>query len=186
MHPLLFSFKRVFLCSARLAADLAKEFDLTPARYDLLIAIARSPDGIAQMRLPHIIGVTRPVICRMLYKLEELGLVWRHPHPDNDRWRWVRLTELGLTRYTIANTELMGPESVPDSLVHSMVTQTPQDFSAQRRGYLAAAAVTDIVRDRLGDRASLSYPLYPPPCAPWPTPFLPQGAGPLVDWTSPE
>ena len=160
MHPLLFSFKRVFLRGTRFAAAFAKEFSLTPARYDMLIAIADSGDGIAQKDLRHVIGVSAPVICRMLYQLEALGLVWRHPHPSNRRWRWVRLTPRGATKYTIANSELMGPGSLVDQLVHAAVTHRPDDPRARRLGYAAATKVTHVVRERLGDEATLAYPLY--------------------------
>ena len=169
MHPLLFSFKRVFLRSAYFTRAFAREFDLTPARYDLLIAIARSPDGIAQKDLRHLIGVTAPVICRMLYRLEELGLVWRHPHPSNRRWRWVRLTPRGATKYTVANSELMGPGSLVDELTHLAVTRDPDSARARRIGFAAATKVTDILRDRLGDCATLAYPFYPAPGETWPS-----------------
>ena len=80
----------------------------------------------------------------------------------------MRLTARGATTYAIANTELMGPHSLVDELVHSMVTHEPEDPRARRRGYLAADRVTDIIRDRLDDQATLTYPLYPAPGEPWP------------------
>jgi hypothetical protein len=64
----------------------------------------------------------------------------------------------------------MGPHSLVDSFVQNIVTRNPDSFHARRRGYAAATRVTDILRARLGDRASLRYPLYPAPGEPWPPP----------------
>ena len=172
MHPLLFSFKRVFLRSTRIVWPLAKEFGFTPARYDMLVAIARSPDGIAQLRLRHVLGVSAPVVCRMLRQLEHLDLVWRHPHPLNEQWRWVRLTDAARDALAEASSELEGPDSLLDAFVHAAVTRRPESLPERRLGYAAASGVTDVLRERLGDRATLRYPGYPAPGEPWPSSVL--------------
>ena len=168
MHPLLFSFKRVFLRAGRFTRAFAHEFRLTPARYDLLIAIAHGRDGTRQASLRHVLGVTKQVISRMLYQLESLGLVWRTPYVRRGTPRWVRLTSAGVTKLAVANSELMGPGSLVDEFVHVAVTLTPDDLRAQRLGYAAAERATDILRERLDDGASLRFPHYPARGEPWP------------------
>ena len=170
MHPLLFSFKRVYLRAGRFTRAFANEFQLTPARYDLLIAIARGADGIPQASLRHVIGVTKQVISRMLYQLEDLGLVRRTPYTRKGTMRWVRLTAAGATRLSIANSELMGPGSLVDDLVRAAVTRNPTSPHSRHLGYVAARRVTDVLRERLGDTATLVYPSYPAPGTRWPEP----------------
>jgi DNA-binding MarR family transcriptional regulator len=96
--------------------------------------------------------------------------VWRHPHPSSRRWRWVRLTDEGRGRLAAANSELMGPHSIVDTFVQNIVTHDPDNLRARRLGYSAATTVTDTLRARLDDRATLRYPLYPEPGEPWPPP----------------
>ena len=75
--------------------------------------------------------------------------------------RWVRLTARGASRVAVANSELMGPRSLVDELVTAAVTRDPDSPRARLFDYAAATRVTDILRERLGDEASLVFPFYP-------------------------
>jgi DNA-binding MarR family transcriptional regulator len=76
---------------------------LTAARFDMLCALLH--DGgydryphyeIRQSDLRRELGVTAPVVSRMLRSLEELGWVTRSRRRDDDRrQRWVKLTDRG-------------------------------------------------------------------------------------------
>jgi DNA-binding MarR family transcriptional regulator len=102
MNKILFGGKQFFLGTVYVTREWLTPFGLTPARYDMLTAVASDRRGVAQSALREILGVTAPTICRMLKSLEELGLVVRTPHPRNRRHRWVAITAAGLHALTSA------------------------------------------------------------------------------------
>ncbi len=107
VHPIFHSFKRLYWSSMRFARDWAKEYGITPARFDVLIIIGQGGDGIAQGDIHRRLDVTAPVISRMLDSLEELGLVVTRPHPKDGRMHWMRLTEHGRSLLRVAVRELL-------------------------------------------------------------------------------
>ncbi len=81
MHELHFDIKRVYLCDVAFNRKVLARYGLTPARYDLLCVIAGCADGfmVPQNILHRRLGVTAPVVSRMLKSLRELGFVHRQP-----------------------------------------------------------------------------------------------------------
>jgi DNA-binding MarR family transcriptional regulator len=68
---------------------------LTAARFDMLFILQRPGGPFAQRDLHRKLGVTPPVVSRMLKSLRDLGLVWRARRPC-DRREWnVSLTSRG-------------------------------------------------------------------------------------------
>lgn len=57
------------------AAEL-RRFDLTPAQYQLLVHLAKSP-GVAQWQVVEAFGVTKGNVSQLVKKLEESGLLLR-------------------------------------------------------------------------------------------------------------
>jgi DNA-binding MarR family transcriptional regulator len=70
---------------------------LTPARLELLMKI-HAAEGIAQRELTRVLGVTPPVLTRMLEALDRLGLVVRRPCGHDQRAKVLALTPEGRRR----------------------------------------------------------------------------------------
>ena len=68
--------------------------DLDSGAYPLLVQIARAP-GVRGCDLAAYVGVGRATISRQLHRLEELGLVARHPDPQDARGQLLELTDEG-------------------------------------------------------------------------------------------
>ena len=76
MHVIPFHLKRAWHCTLAHLRRLAKPYDITPARFDLLHLVGNygSP---AQADLHKALGVSRATTSRMLISLEKLGLIGR-------------------------------------------------------------------------------------------------------------
>lgn len=108
MHPIFFGVKRVHIEVVRLTRRLIWLSNLTPARFDMLRIVQVYPDGVGQGTIQWLLGVTAPVVSRMLKALEQLGFVARERHRRDGRSRWVRLTERGETAVRVAATATLG------------------------------------------------------------------------------
>lgn len=102
MHEIFFGLKRVVHGTLRVGHELTREYGLTPARFDLLFELkswtdVNSPSyPVSQRALRTLLGVSAPVVSRMLRSLEKLGLVWRGPRTSRyGTSRAVRLTVRG-------------------------------------------------------------------------------------------
>ena len=95
-HRVLVTFKKLVLMAGYAARTFAKQFDLTPARIDLMLALQFGPT--LQRDLARDLAVTPPVVSRMLHSLEELGLVFRRELEQDRRQRVVELTSCGKGR----------------------------------------------------------------------------------------
>ncbi len=104
MHAIFFGVKRVHLEVVRLTRDLIRHSNLTPARFDMLRIVQVYPDGVAQGTIQWLLGVTAPVVSRMVKALELLGFVARERHRRDGRSRWVRLTERGAIAVRVASS----------------------------------------------------------------------------------
>ncbi len=90
---MLVTFKKLVLMAGYAARAFAKQFGLTPARIDLMLALQFGPT--LQCHLARDLAVTPPVVSRMLAALEELGLVFRRKLEQDRRHRIVALTSWG-------------------------------------------------------------------------------------------
>ena len=95
MHALFFGVKRVHIEVVRFTNRILRLSNLTPARFDMLRIVKLHPDGIPQTALRWLLGVTPPVVSRMLKSLQELGYVARERDTEDGRCRIVQLTERG-------------------------------------------------------------------------------------------
>lgn len=96
MNALSFLAKRCHLKAVRLNTVALSLVGITPARLDLLQAIARRPyDSAKQISLAVFLGVSRQTIGKMLIALEKLGLVLRGEDDADRRCLFVELTEAG-------------------------------------------------------------------------------------------
>ena len=102
MNAITFGAKRAFHGFLRMTKRPLLGMGLTAARFDMLSVLVKAgrPDGrlsgVRQSDIRRILGVTAPVVTRMLRALEGLGLVQRWRENDWDR-RQIRvaLTEAG-------------------------------------------------------------------------------------------
>jgi DNA-binding MarR family transcriptional regulator len=86
---------------------VATRADLTPRRYDLLLAIgAGDPDGIPVGELAATLQMRQPATSELLNRAEAAGLIERHPSATDGRVRLVRLTEEGARRLQQAFLDL--------------------------------------------------------------------------------
>jgi DNA-binding MarR family transcriptional regulator len=102
MNAITFGTKRAFHGFLRVTRKPLASIGLTAARFDLLWALLTArraewqSDGVWQSKLRKRLGVTAPVVTRMLQALEAIGLVGRAREECEDR-RQVRvwLTDAG-------------------------------------------------------------------------------------------
>jgi DNA-binding MarR family transcriptional regulator len=93
MHAVAFTIKRAHLRTLDISGRCVRRFGITPARYDMLAAIAERAATV-QSDLWRLFHVSRATVSRMVLALEELGLVrrWRS---NCTRSIFVELTEKG-------------------------------------------------------------------------------------------
>jgi len=109
MNAIAFGTKRAFHGFLRVARRPLASMGLTAARFDLLAAIydtrvIKDPslNGMLQSELRRQLGVTAPVVTRMLQALQALGFVTRRRVDSDRRQLWVELTSIGMARIKTA------------------------------------------------------------------------------------
>jgi DNA-binding MarR family transcriptional regulator len=88
MHGTLFGLKRAYWGSLGVTRKRLKELGLTAARFDLLYVLRQKRGPLRQRVLTRTLGVTHPVVSRMLKSLQTLGLTTR-ARRDADRREWI-------------------------------------------------------------------------------------------------
>ncbi len=68
--------------------------DITPPQF-VLLAFLWKQDGLTQVELSEKSQVDRTTVGGLIDRLEKIGLVERHPHPQDRRAYQIRLTERG-------------------------------------------------------------------------------------------
>jgi DNA-binding MarR family transcriptional regulator len=102
VNAITFGTKRAFQGFLRVTRKQLVDMGLTAARFDLLsVLVSRGrgdwcAPGVRQSEIRRMLGVTAPVVTRMVRALEGLGLVqrWREQYGDRRQVR-VQLTEAG-------------------------------------------------------------------------------------------
>ena len=162
MHQIAFATKRAFHGFLRTTRKLFAAHGLTPARFDLLYALAGGgpiePYSAAgyQSTLRRRLGVTAPVVSRMLGALERLGWIRRETDHRDRRQRIVRLTAEGWARLSVVRRVAL--RSVERLVTAAICFRDPRDPDerlwnmAQLEGYL------NVLRRDFGDRATLYFP----------------------------
>jgi DNA-binding MarR family transcriptional regulator len=143
----------------RFQRDWAGEYGLTPARLDMLIAIAWHRRGMSQRDLILTLDVVPPVVTRMLKALAKLGLVRRGVHPTDRRMRWVRVTKLcrQVLRAIYADLFYFGLTEV---WVRSLVAPHARDSKTTDRAMVRIRKLLRKQRRYLTDISTLRYPAY--------------------------
>jgi DNA-binding MarR family transcriptional regulator len=97
MHAAFFGLKRAYWGSLRVTRKRLTQMGLTAARFDLLFLLAAMPWQLPRSQKEIIVklGVTPPVVSRMLKALREKGLVARERDTQNRRAWLISLTTSG-------------------------------------------------------------------------------------------
>ena len=168
MHAIAFGTKRAFHGFVRVTRRGLASVGLTAARFDMMYAIRRNTGyhrrswdrytpPIPQRELRKELGVSAPVVSRMLHSLEKLGLVKREHRSYGDRRQlWVSLTTTGRDCICKAcRIFLRGAERfVYEAICYGEHRDAWKRFVHMDRleSYLRA------LRRHFGDRAALYYP----------------------------
>ncbi len=158
MHPIFHSFKRLHWSSMRFSRDWADEFGTTPARFDMMLAIAQN-GGITQANLRRTLDVCGPVVGRMLKSLWKRGLVDRVRYQHDRRTYWIFLTESGKRRLALAQRELL-EDGFTESQLPRVVSDAPHDDAVTARAFAATNVFLRRLRRRVVDGSTLLYPAY--------------------------
>jgi DNA-binding MarR family transcriptional regulator len=163
VNAITFGSKRAFHGFLRATRKQLVELGLTAARFDLLSVLVKCrpgafcAPGVRQSKIRRMLGVTAPVVTRMVRALEALGLVTRWRERDGDR-RQVRvgLTEAGETCILKASKVML--PAVRDMVLRAICFGKHGSASARfvhmdtLEGYLRS------LRERFRDSAGLYYP----------------------------
>jgi DNA-binding MarR family transcriptional regulator len=166
MHAAFFGLKRAYWGSLRVTRKHLGDMGLTAARFDLLYMLVAAPWGMPRRQkvLTRELGVTPPVVSRMLKSLRERGLVVRARDPDDRRGWLVSLTTEGRRRIRSAiDFFIRGGRAwrhVQRGLCPSLPPGVERDDTALWR-MCGFEEVLDRWREGLRARGSLYYPWHP-------------------------
>ena len=163
MNAIAFGTKRAFHGFLRASRKPLAFMGLTAARFDMLAALYRKPgpwassrDGMLQSDLRRELGVTAPVVTRMLQALRALGWVTRSRIESDRRQWWITLTTQGLARFKSAyRIMLRAVQQWVDKAICFGQHRDPDKRLVQMdtlEGFLR------VLRHELGDGARLDYP----------------------------
>lgn len=149
MHTLSFALKRAHLSTLARHKPLAARFDLTPARFDVMVVILERGGGCGQSDIFLSLGLSPSTVSKMLKAMEARGLVWRAPTECDLRRRLVGLTRYGLECVRQAIRTFIRVDDVRG--IYDALHRTGRAFVAK-----AVRTVRHIARG-LGDRSTHGY-----------------------------
>jgi DNA-binding MarR family transcriptional regulator len=164
MHAVLFSLKRSYWGSLKPTRKRLKELGLTAARFDLLYVLLEERVPYPQRSIVRKLGVTPPVVSRMLKSLRELRLVKRERWSMDRREWWISLTSRGRFLIRDAIHEFVASGKIDRILEKSFCPGVPADVNRENEAFLRMAYLEPILNDlRRGFRAggTLYYPWHP-------------------------
>ena len=96
MNRLSFKVKRVFHRFVQLGVMMTRAYGLTPARFDLMLALeCQRQKWVPHKDLRELLGVRSPTVSRMVTALVRKGLLVRRHDPEDSRRRQIGLTRFG-------------------------------------------------------------------------------------------
>jgi DNA-binding MarR family transcriptional regulator len=163
VNAITFGTKRAFHGFLRVTRKRLVEMGLTAARFDLLsVLVSCRPGelctpGVRQSQIRRMLGVTAPVVTRMVRALEGLGLVqrWREQFGDRRQVR-VGLTERG-ERCILKAHKLMLP-AVSRMIYRAICFGEHRSADARFVHMDKLESYLGSLRGRFGDTAGLYYP----------------------------
>ena len=160
MHQIAFATKRAFHGFLRGTRKLFAAYGLTPARFDLLYAIVgggpiEPHSSSYQSALRKQLGITAPVVSRMLGALERLGWIRREKGHGDRRQRIVRLTAEGRARMLAARRVVL--RTVERIVTAAVCLRHPRDQDERLQKMDRLEGYLGLLRRDLGDRATLYF-----------------------------
>jgi DNA-binding MarR family transcriptional regulator len=161
MNAFFFGTKRAFHGVLRVMRKPLQSRGLTAARFDMMYALMPTHDAVGrtvrQSDLRRMLGVSAPVVARMLRSLEALGWVARQRPPCGDRRQVdVSLTAAGIESIRAAGRTLM--RASKRLLYEAICFGWPRRKSARTTHLLQLEAYLCGMRGTYGDQATLWYP----------------------------
>lgn len=154
MHPMAFVQKRAHLSAVARGREMFEDVqDMTPARFDVLYLIHEQRlevvsrvrvNAMEQARIPHMLGLRRQTVWKMVERLVELGLVrkTKDEHGPDPRRNILSLTAEGIRRvreaYGVAFSERL-----------PLPKEAPTEGEVPR--YWRRPELADVRRDFLGE-----------------------------------
>ncbi len=164
MHAAFFGLKRAYWGSLRVTRRALATLGLTAARFDLLYVLHEPRAPVPQRAIVRKLGVTAPVVSRMLKSLRELGLVWRRRRAG-DRREWdISLTSRGRFAIRRAIDFFMRSGHVDRLLERGLCPHMPPGQDREDAAFLAMAdleTLLDRLREGFRARGTLYYPWHP-------------------------
>jgi DNA-binding MarR family transcriptional regulator len=163
VNAITFGTKRAFHGFLRVTRKRLGDMGLTAARFDLLSVLVRCrpsdlcAPGVRQSTIRRMLGVTAPVVTRMVRALEGLGLVqrWREQYGDRRQVR-VGLTEAG-ERCILKAREVMLP-AVSGMVLRAICFGKHRSANARFVHMETLESYLKSLRARFRDTARLYYP----------------------------
>ncbi len=161
MNAIAFGTKRAFHGFLRLTRKPLQSFGLTAARFDMLSALlmanrASFPIRMRQSKLREELGVTAPVVTRMLQALEKLGWVDRgHEVWGDRRQRIVSLTQRG--KWVIVGARRLLLRAVQRLTCVAICFGRHRKWQSRLESMSTLESYLDALRAQFGDTASLYY-----------------------------
>lgn len=140
MDAVFFAVKQAHLAAGRVGRRLLEGMGLTPARFDLLVAIGSAP-GPMQSEVRKMLGVARSTLSELVSAIEGLGWVRREPSQDR-RTRNLVLTRRGKALLLWAYRRFINRGLVPLAIDAALASGDPETDVEQGRFELVGACVT--------------------------------------------
>jgi DNA-binding MarR family transcriptional regulator len=166
MHAAFFGLKRAYWGSLGATRKRLTEMGLTAARFDLLYLLAEVPSQVPrrQRTLVKALGVSPPVVSRMLKSLRELNLVVRR-RDSADRRSWlVHLTSEGRRRIGRAIAFFIRRRHAWRHVQRGLCPSVPEGPEREDSAFWTMGSFEDLLdrwREGLCARGTLYYPWHP-------------------------
>jgi DNA-binding MarR family transcriptional regulator len=164
MHAAYFGLKRSYWGSLATTRKRLKDMGLTAARFDMLYALLRRGMPVRQRYFVHKLGVTSPVVSRMLKSLRQLGYVDRKRDILDARAWLTSLTRMGRTKIREAIHEFRTLGLIDRIVEECLCPRMPPDVHRENEAFLRMGQLEfllDTLRDGFDTGGTLYYPWHP-------------------------
>jgi DNA-binding MarR family transcriptional regulator len=164
MHAAFFGLKRAYWGSLRVTRRALTALGLTAARFDLLYVVHEPRAPVAQRDIVRKLGVTPPVVSRMLKSLRELGLVCRQRRPCDQREWNISLTARGRFALRRAIDYFIRSGRVDRLVERGLCPRMAAGAEREDAAFLAMCnleTLLDNLRNGFRARGTLEYPWHP-------------------------
>jgi DNA-binding MarR family transcriptional regulator len=141
MHAAMYGLKRAYWASLGTTRKRLKELGLTAARFDLLYVLRQHRGPLGQRTLTRILGVTHPVVSRMLKSLRVLGLTEREKRRSDRREWMISLTPSGRATIHKAVLEFIFRRKAARIVEEGLCPDMPPDRNRENEALFRMAAL---------------------------------------------